>query len=607
MNTKYSLKTVFAVALVIAIMVGTAWAESDGPVFKAGTYEGTSVGFGGEIAVTVTVNENSIESVVINKANETEGVGSIAVEKMPGKIVEAQSLGIDGVSGCTISSNAIIEAVKNALTDSVDDVNVLFKTVNEEEKTSSEIISKDADMIIVGAGIAGMSAGITAGQNNVHAIIIEKMALTGGAGALSEGTVDAGCSQWQLNAGIEGDSPEIIFNDIIKGGEYRSDARLAWMFANNIGATFDWVTSDLGIPCSTEYRYEAMYSVNRMFTFDGQGAGLANGLYENLIKYDNVELMTSTRAYKLVTAEDGSVNGVLAEGPNGETYQLNAPVVLLATGGFGANREMLPERLSSALYYGASCSTGDGIAMALEVGAYTKNMDCGKLPPNGLEYAPGLGMAVSNTKTLLDTSTIMVNKEGKRVVSENGPRSDIMTVLAADPNHCLYLVLDQSGFDVMREENKTKFTDELVEKWFGQNGTSAPIFLKNDTLEGAAEAAGIDAQALRETVTAYNEMISKYGEDKEFNRTNAVYTLSEEGPYYVVEQRSRFATTLGGVAVNEKLEVVTPYDVPIKGLYAAGDTAGGMNGTLALGGNGLGFSLTSGRKVALAVAESLSK
>lgn len=603
---RFSLRTAIMTCMAIFMLSGPALAEN-GVAFVSGTYCGSSVGFGGEIDIRVTVSDNRIESIVVDKATETEGVGSIAVKQLPGRIVDAQSLSVDVISGCTISSKAIVEAVEKALVNAVNDVSVLYREVATVKKTSGEMIQKDADMIIVGAGIAGMSAGITAGQNGIHAIVIEKTALTGGAGALSEGTVDGGCSQWQLDAGIEGDSPELIFNDIIKGGQYRSDTRLAWMYANNIGATFDWVIDDLAIPCSPEYRYEAMYSVNRMFTFDGGGAGLANGLYENLLKYDSIDLMTQTRAYKLVTDENNAVVGVLAEGPSGEIYQLNAPVVLLATGGFGANREMLPERLSSALYYGASCSTGDGIAMALEVGAYTKNMDCGKLPPNGLEYAPGLGMAVSNTRTLLDTSTIMVNKEGKRIVSENGPRSDIMAALAEDPNHCFYLILDQSGFDVLREENEMKFTDELVEKWFAQNGASAPVFLKNETLEGAALAAGIDAETLQKTVESYNEMVISVGADTEFNRKNAVYPLSAEGPFYVVEQRSRFATTLGGIAANEKLEAVTPYDVPIRGLYVAGDTAGGMNGTLALGGNGLGFALTSGRTVALMVAENLKK
>ena len=600
----YKFKNLLAVMLVIACMLSSmhCFAEQEN-LFTPGSYSGEAVGFGGTLKLTVTVTQSEIESITIDQASETEGVGSIAVEQLPGKIVAAQSLAVDAIAGCTMSSNAIIEAVDNALSNAMADTSVLYRAVDAADRSSGETIVKEADMVIVGAGISGMAAAITAAQNDLNVIIIEKMALTGGAGALSEGTVNAGCSQWQKDAGFDNDSPETIFMDIIKGGEYRSDARLAWMYANNIGETFDWVIDDLQIPCSSEFRYEAMYSVNRMFTFDGAGAGLAQGLYENMQKYDAVDLMTSTRAYELMTDESGAVIGVLAQGPEGEIFQLKAPTVLLATGGFGANRDMLPERLSSALYYGASCSTGDGIAMALAVGGYTKNMDCGKLPPNGLEYAPGMGMAVSNTKTLLDTATIMVNKQGKRIVSENGPRSDIMAALAADENHCFYLILDQNGFDTLRSENSGKFTDELVEKWFALNGAEAPVFLKNDTLEGAAEAAGIDPAALRETVDSYNAMIAEKGCDEDFGRTNAVYTLSEEGPYYVVEQRSRFATTLGGMAVNADLQVVTPYDVPIQGLYASGDTAGGMNGTLALGGNGLGFAMTSGRRVALMAAE----
>lgn len=605
---KKSKNVYMCLALILVMMVSlipSGLAENTAAIFTPGVYVGESVGFGGAMEVSVTVDSDRILSIDITKSSETEGIGSIAVSQLPEKIVSAQSLAVDVVSGCTLSSNAIIAAVENALSGAVADTSILYRAAAAEPDTNQEVIVKNADMIIVGAGISGMSAAITAAQNGVQAIMIEKMAMHGGAGALSEGTVNAGCSQWQKNAGFENDSPETIFMDIIKGGEYRSDARLAWMYANNIGSTFDWLTTDLQIPCSTEYRYEAMYSVNRMFTFEGSGAGLANNLYKH-VQDSGVELLMQTRAYELVS-KDGAITGVMAEGPNGETYQLNAPVVLLATGGFGANRTLLPERLSSALYYGASCSTGDGIEMGLAVGGFTKNMDCGKLPPNGLEYAPGLGMAVSNTKTLLETSTIMVNKGGARIVSENGPRSDIMAALAADETHCFYLIMDQTGFDVMRAENKTKFTDELVEKWFALNGTAAPVFLKNDTLEGAAAAAGIDAEALKATVAHYNEMVTTKGVDEDFGRTDAIYPLSSEGPYYVIEQRSRFATTLGGLGVNEKLQVVTPYDVPIPGLYAAGDTAGGMNGTLALGGNGLGFALTSGRLVALQAAQNAEK
>lgn len=599
-----NLSFILILTMMMVSLIPSGLAENAG-IFAPGTYIGESVGFGGAMEVSVTVDGDRILSVDITKSSETEGIGSIAVSQLPEKIVSAQSLAVDAVSGCTLSSNAIIAAVENALSGAVSDTAVLYRVIESDLGANQEVIVKNADMIIVGAGISGMSAAITAAQNGVNAIMIEKMSMHGGAGALSEGTVNAGCSQWQKNAGFENDSPETIFMDIIKGGEYRSDARLAWMYANNIGSTFDWLTGELQIPCSTEYRYEAMYSVNRMFTFEGSGSGLANNLYKH-VQDSGVELLMQTRAYKLIS-ENGVVTGVMAEGPNGETYQLNAPVVLLATGGFGANRALLPERLSSALYYGASCSTGDGIEMGLAVGGFTKNMDCGKLPPNGLEYAPGLGMAVSNTKTLLETSTIMVNKDGVRIVSENGPRSDIMAALAADETHCFYLIMDQSGFDAMRAENKTKFTDELVEKWFAINGTAAPVFLKSDTLEGAAAAAGINAEALKETVAHYNEMVTTKGVDEDFGRTDAIYPLSGEGPYYVVEQRSRFATTLGGLGVNEKLQVVTPYDVPIPGLYAAGDTAGGMNGTLALGGNGLGFALTSGRLVALEAAQNAGK
>ena len=599
----YKIQNWLALLLAAAMLLSSMGCAAQETLFTPGSYSGQAVGFGGTLQLTVTVTENEIQDITIDQSSETQGVGSIAVEQLPGQIVAAQSLAVDAIAGCTMSSNAIIQAVDNALTAAMPDTSVLYRAVAAADQGPAEIIAKQADMVIVGAGISGMASAITAAQQGLDVIIIEKMALTGGAGALSEGTVNAGCSQWQKDAGFEDDTPETIFMDIIKGGEYRSDARLAWMYANNIGETFDWVVSDLEIPCSTEYRYEAMYSVNRMFTFDGAGAGLAQGLYEHMMQCDGVDLMTSTRAYQLITDEGGAVIGVFAQGPEGQIYQLTAPTVLLATGGFGANRDMLPQRLSSALYYGASCSTGDGIAMALAVGGYTKNMDCGKLPPNGLEYAPGMGMAVSNTETLLNTATIMVNKEGQRIVSENGPRSDIMAALAADENHCFYLILDQNGFDTLLSENSGKFTDELVEKWFALNGAGAPVFLKNDTLEGAAQAAGIDPAGLRATVDHYNAMIREKGADEDFGRTNAVYTLSEEGPYYVIEQRSRFATTLGGVAVNADLQVVTPYDEPIPGLYASGDTAGGMNGTLALGGNGLGFALTSGRRVALMAAQ----
>ncbi len=219
--------------------------------FLPGVYEAEALGYGGMLQVRVTLSESAIDSVEIVSDKETEGVGKTAVALLPEEIVRAQSLAVDTVAGCTVSSNAILSAVKQAIESSGADTSSLYRPVPKADNSANEPIVAQADIIVVGAGPAGMAASIAAADEGASVILLEKMSFVGGASAISGGSVNAGGSKYQAERGIE-DSVELIYSDILRHGENQNDLRLARLYAENVGATFDWLVDDLGVEFEDE-------------------------------------------------------------------------------------------------------------------------------------------------------------------------------------------------------------------------------------------------------------------------------------------------------------------------------------------------------------------
>ena len=266
------------------------------------------------------------------------------------------------------------------------------------------------------------------------------------------------------------------------------------------------------------------------------------------------------------------------------------------------NKDLLEGDMKNALYYGPVSSTGDGLLMATAIGADTRLLEYGKRYPNGIEVSEGIAKSTINGNIpAWKLSAILVNKEGKRVVNEKASNRTILETELQQTGQELYLVMDQATFDVWKDA-----LGYDVSAYLEANGATTPVFGHGDTIAEAAEAAGVDAAALEATVETYNSYVEA-GEDAEFGRGAEYLTVKiGEGPYYIVEQKPRFATTMGGLVIDEALEVVNTEGGVIPGLYAAGEVVGGVMGDDSPSGANNGWAVTSGRLAAESIAAALA-
>ncbi|NMD38955.1 MAG: FAD-dependent oxidoreductase [Christensenellaceae bacterium] len=598
-------KTITALFLVIVMLFSSLTIiHGEEKRFNPGSYSGEAQGFGGVVTVNVDLSDNEIVNITAVGENETPGIGSIAIETLPAKILEKQSTGVDAVAGCTITSKAIIEALENALVEAGANLDKI-RIVSEDSAKEKEVKELSTEILILGGGGSGLTAALAADEAGSKVLLLEKMPYLGGAAAISGGQVNACGSKFQAEKGYE-DSADAFFLDLMKGGHYKNDARLVRVYAEHVGETFDWMVDKLGIKFAENPAILPEHRVPRVWMAENGAAGYTATILENL-EASGVEVMLNTKATELIS-EDGAIVGAFAEDEN-NIYKISAKAVIMATGGFGNNKELLPPLLSESLYYGPVSATGDGHLMmqALDIPLYY--MQYGKVYPNGIEVSPGFAKSTwhGSIATCRDASTLIVDRSGNRVVNENGLAENIRAKLYEQPDKTLFLVMDQSTFDMFRDliVNAGKSaTQEQVDEWLNNNGSTTPVFAHGDTLKAAAEAAGIDGDALEQTVAKFNEMVAA-GVDTEFGREPLMAV--GEGPYYLVEQKPRFATTLGGVRISTNMEVLDKNDQVIPGLFAAGEIVGGVHGDDTIVSTAVGWAFTSGHLVGIITSDYVKK
>lgn len=567
----------------------------------AGTYTATEKGYGGDVTVEVTVSENAIESVKITGDKETAGIGSLAVEKLGDRIVAAGSAEVDVIAGATFTSNAIIAATKAALESGCTDVSKLVVASGETEKESKTL---EADLVVVGGGGTGLPAAIRATELGLNVVVLEKTAILGGAMATSMGYQVVSGSELQAQLGVTEDTPESMYNDFMANGANLNVPELLTLYTENVGATTDWLDDfveydlELGMPFLAEYEHK------RALIYVGGGAGGAEDMANKLATTDATVLM-ETKATELIV-KDGAVVGVKAEGADAD-YTINAKAVLLATGGYGANKELLGANMQSSLYYGPASSTGDGLLMAKAVNAATRLTEYGKHYPNGIEVSPGIAKStLGGNNAAFALSGILVNKAGVRVVNEKSSNRTILEAQTAEEGSLLYLLMDAASFEAWRNGVPANGIDaESIDAWLANNGSTTPILAHAETIADVAAIVGMDAEALQATVDKYNGYVAA-GVDEEFGRgADYLTTPIGEGPYYLVEQKPRFATTMGGVVINTDLQVINTDGDVIPGLYASGEVTGGVMGDDSPSGANNGWAVTSGKLAAESIAEAL--
>lgn len=565
--------------LVIALAVSTLMAGPVAAAMADGTYTGVGQGKNGDVTVELQVTGGKLAAVRVVKHVETPGISDAAMTQFPQRVVDAQSLNVDAVSGATLTSDGIRNAVADAIRKAGGDP-AAFAAVAVKKKVAAKLIKDQADVIVVGAGGSGISAAVRAETLGANVILIEKMPVIGGATALNAGTLIATGSRFQKESLKETkDSPELAAKDIFRVGKNRNDPVLVKQVTERVGGVVDWLVYDLKIPYGPAATQYPDHSANRQLGVTGRSVNFLKLMRE---KFEHMggKLMLETRAQELLRDKDGRVVGVRATDAAGNTVELTSKAVILASGGYGAVKSMLPKEMNQYVFYGLDSETGDGFKMATAIGADTINMDLVKMYPQGVETVPGHGLAAtaSSTDTMKKSGAIYVNRDGQRYVNELASLGELTDTTVAQPGHIAYIVMDKKAW---KEYVNKSLEDRLVPdeatlmKWTKIVNNGRPVMAVADDLKKAAEVMGVNPDGLTKTVKEWNDMVAA-GKDTKFGR-KIVGGLGE-GPFYIVEQKVRYQTTLGGLRAGEGMRILDKNGKPIEGLYGAGCVVGGANG-----------------------------
>ena len=546
----------------------------DGNLFIPGTYTASSKGFGGDVEVTVTVSENEIEDLKVVGDHETENIGSFAVSMLPERILAAQTTNVDALSGATVTSSAILRALQDAFTQAGCDLSKLpaAEVVDENAPKSEETL--DCDICIVGAGGAGMTAAINATQAGKKVILLERMPYVGGNTTKATGGMNAAETHYQKEQGIE-DTVETFIDDTMKAGHEINDKKLVTIMCQNSAAAIDWLDS-IGAPLP-----KVSFSggaTNKRIHAPEDGSGVGAFLVTRFLNKMNelgVNVMYDTRATELITKK-GAVVGVKAEGKTAN-YTINAKAVILTTGGFGNNMEMIKQyrpELEGTVSTSCPGAMGDGIVMATAIGADTTDIDQIQLHPT---VEQGTSMLI--TESVRGDGAILVNQEGKRFIDELQPRDVVSAGELEQEGSYAYIIFDQ------RLRDGLAATEKYV---------SIGITVQADTIEGLAEQIGCDPATLAATLETWNKAVADQN-DTEFGRTTGMENDLSVAPYYAIKIAPGIHHTMGGVKIDTSAEVISTEGKPIPGLFAAGEVTGGVHGGNRVGGNAVADIVVFGK------------
>ncbi len=614
-------------AMMVVTAVPAAFAEG-----VSGTFEGTAKGFGGDVTVTLTLTDGVITDAQAAGPDETQGIGSKAIESLPAEIVANNSIAVDGVSGATFSSNAVKEAAEAALVAAGVDAEA-YKTAVAAEK--AEDATYDADVVIVGAGGAGMVAAITAAQAGKSVVLVEGQSVVGGNSVRATGGMNAAktpaqdentfgesagvektlasaastyadnaditalaatvTAQWEAyQANPEGyfDSVELMELDAMVGGKGLNNIDLVKTLCENSADSIEWLkTLNINLTSVGAFGGASVKRIHRPVDENGKtlsvGAYMVPLLEQSVNGYDNITLLTSTLANTILT-KDGAAVGIVATGKDGETVTVNAKAVLLATGGFGANSAMVEQykpELAGFMTTNAAGAQGQGIVMAEAVGAATVDMEQIQIHPT-VQF----DTAALITEGLRGDGAILVNAEGKRFIDEVGTRDVVSAAEIAQTGSYSWLVVDQAMVDA------STVIQGYIKKGYTFTG---------NTYEELAEAIGVDAAAFAETMNTWNGYVEAKN-DPDFGRTSFANQLNT-APYYAIKVSAGVHHTMGGLKINTSAEVLDTNGNAIPGLFAAGEVTGGVHGANRLGGNAVTDIVVFGRIAGASAAEYASK
>ncbi|HHZ01401.1 MAG TPA: FAD-dependent oxidoreductase [Tissierellia bacterium] len=556
--------------------------ETEEGIYTPGTYTGVGKGINGNVAVSVTVDANNIVEITVTEHNETPGISDAAIDEVPKKIIETQSVDVDGVSGATMTSDAIKEAVQSALNQAMG--------IDEGTETDEvEMAFTEPDVIVVGAGFAGVNAAIEAADLGAKVMLFEQNSIIGGSINYAGGTLSGAGTKMQKDAGVE-DTPELFYEDIKRLGGDIFIPELTRKHVEKSAEAVDWIDSlgaDFGDRLPKQPATYESFGIPREHRVERGTVYLetVRPLLEKHVEDGNVVLLLETQVVDIII-EDGAVTGVVAKTKDGKEAEYKAKATILATGGYGHNEEWINRyNFKNVLTSAPAHASGSGYEFAEKAGAVFSNMEYLPAYPGGVPVSDTGFIQSVTAKTSKYPGVIWVNLDGKRMIDEiDSTPGPIQNTWATAPENIVYIVFDET----VRQENEPILTvsSKLDEGWtrFEEEIEKGEVIFKADTIEELAELAGINPEALKETVEEYNSYVD-LGEDKEFGRTSSLQKI-ENGPYYAVKTVPYVLLTKGGPLMNDKAQILNADGEPIPGLYQCGELIGGANigGAASIGG-----------------------
>lgn len=594
---------------------------------KNGTFEGKAYGNNGWLTVEVNIKDNKITDIKTPGQRETKYLGDTAIREIGKDVLQYQTLNVDNIAGATVTSTALKTAIAQAIEKAGGDIAAFQKPVPEKIKKVAGITKGSADLIIVGAGGAGLSAAVTAKDLGVkNVLVLEKMPVIGGntlrcasafnaadpdrqkalpmTETLKEAVVKAinekpvSEEHAKLMADVKAkyeaylksgsktlfDCPEWHALQTYNGGDKVGQIPLIRQYSNNVLDTLHWMQSK-GSPVMDRVSQGAGALWQRTHQLDAPaGLGLIDPLYQAAVK-QGVNFKLGMRVQDLILNDKGRVIGVTATDKVGNKYEFTSKDgVILATGGYSQNKEMrqksAPHLTSEMVSTNQPGATGDGIIIATRHGADTTGMNYVQVYPLA---TPGTGALQGRARKMSGLDDVIdVNRNGERFVKEDARRDEFVAAIKKQPGGVVYDINDSSIVKPLNSFNED--VETLV---------SIGRIYKADSLADLAKQLGMPADKLEATVAEFNKMVEAK-KDPKFGRKLFDRPIVKP-PFYATPRAPSIHHTMGGLQISTNAQVLDKNGKPIPGLYAAGEVTGGIHGSNRLGGNATADVLTFGR------------
>lgn len=520
-------------------------------------YIASADGFGGDIQVKASFKENKLIDIKILKNSESEFTKP-AFENIIQDVINTQSVDVDDIAGATYTSKGLKKAIKKAIFESKIELVKIKKIEQIFEDTKT-------DIVIIGGGGAGLTAAISAAEKGAKIILIEKMPMLGGNTNYATGGLNAANTSIQKLKGVE-DLEELFVQDTMKGGKNKNNIKLVEKMAYKSKDIIEWLAirgadlSDLG-----RLAGQNKDRTHRPLGGSAVGPNIVMALSETANKL-NLDIRLNQKAINLLE-KNGEIIGVEILLNSGKKYNIYSKSVIITTGGFGANFDMVSELVPELKGFGTTNqkgALGEGVVMLNKIGADMVDL-------NQIQTHPTVVPSNSEmiTEAVRGNGAILVNRDGKRFVNELETRDVVSKAELSQNGGTAYLVFDQG----VRKSLKA------IEKY-----NKSGLLTRGKNIEELAKKLNIPYLTFKESIEKYNEFVILKN-DKEFSRENMQRELNQ-GPFYAVEVGPAIHHTMGGVKINEETAVLRNNKV-IPGLYAAGEVTGGIHGANRLGGNAM--------------------